>query len=208
MKALIVVDAQYDFMPASDEYYEAGQGGALAVPDGDQIVPVINKLLPDYELVIFTQDWHPEKMEAFASSHENKKPFDTYKTKKGKEDTLWPDHCIAESYGAQLHEDIDFSKIKGDFYIFKKGTEKDKHPYSGFDGTGLGFFLREKDIKEVDVVGLALDYCVKDTAMDAVDLGFKTTVMFNGCKGIAEDLTNTILELSKNKVNVNFTYGA
>ena len=109
MKALIVVDAQYDFKPASDEMYESGQGGALAVPRGDEIVSVINELLPKYELVIFKQEWHTKKMKAFKSSHEGKKPFDTYEVN-GKQDTLWQDHCIAGSYGAMIHEEINLDK--------------------------------------------------------------------------------------------------
>ena len=201
MKALIVVDAQYDFMPATDENYKNGQGGSLAVPGGDQIVPVINKLLPEFDLVIFTQDWHPEGMKAFASSYKTKKPFDTYKVK-GKEDTLWPDHCIAESYGAMIHEGINLDLIKKDVYFFKKGLEKDKHPYSGFDGTGLGFFLREKNVDQIFVTGLALDYCVKDTAVDGAWLGFKTVVIEDATASISEDLNATYQAFLDNNVKM------
>lgn len=187
MKALIVVDAQYDFMPVSESDYENGQGGALAVKDGDQIIPVINELLPKFDLIIFTKDWHPEKMEAFASYHEGKKPFDTYTNSKGVEDTLWPDHCVADTRGADLHDDIDFGLIKGDFYIFKKGMKEKDHPYSGFGAEGLAEFLKEKNVHQVFVVGLALDFCVKDTMIDAIKEGFDTVLVINGTKGIASE---------------------
>jgi nicotinamidase/pyrazinamidase len=201
MKALIVVDAQYDFMPVPEEDYKNGQGGALAVPDGDQIIPVINELLPKFDMVIFTQDWHPEGMKAFASSYKTKKPFDTYKVK-GKEDTLWPDHCIKESYGAMIHEDIDFGLIQGNFYIFKKGENPNNHPYSGFDGTGLAFFLQERKITDIFITGLATDFCCKDTAVDGAGYGFKSTLILDACKPINPDLSETIKELTDNNVKV------
>ena len=203
MKALLVVDAQYDFVPVSKEEYENGQGGALAVPDGNQIIPVINKLLPQFDLIIFTKDWHPEGMNAFASSNPGKKPFDKYKVK-GKEDTLWPDHCIQDTRGAAIHEGIDFALIKdeAEFYIFKKGLEKHSHPYSGFDGTGLGFFLREKNVDQIFVSGLALDFCVKDTAIDGAWLGFKTVVIKDACRAISKDLTDTNQALLDNNVKM------
>lgn len=201
MKALIVVDVQYDFMPVSEEDYKNKMGGALAVPNGNEIVPVINKLLPMYELVIFTKDWHPEGMNAFASAHEGKKPFDKYTLPNGEEDTLWPDHCIAESRGSDLHDDIDFSKIRGDFYIIKKGMEKNYHPYSGFGKTELEEFLKEKNVDEVCIVGLALDYCVRDTAIDAAKAGFTTTIIKDGTRAIAEDLSETYEILYNHNVN-------
>ena len=195
MKALIVVDAQYDFMPASEEEYAKEMGGALAVNDGDKIVPIINDLLPEFDLVIFTKDWHPEDMEAFASNHKGKAPFDTYKVN-GKEDTLWPDHCVANTPGARIHEDINFGLIKGKFYIFKKGLEKDYHPYSGFGGTGLADFLRDKNIHQVFICGLALDYCVRDTALDAVREGFDTVVVENATKPINPDINDLLQDFA------------
>jgi len=201
MKALIVVDAQKDFMPATVENYESGQGGALAVPGGDQIVPVINELLPKFDLVIFTQDWHPKGMKGFASSHKDKQPFDTYKVD-GKEDTLWPDHCIKESYGAMIHEGIDFSLINGDFYIFKKGEDINKHPYSAFDGTGLSFFLQDRGVTDIFVVGLATDFCVKDTAIDGAWQGFKTVVVKDATRSISENLDDTFIAFSENNVKI------
>jgi len=187
MKALIVVDAQYDFMPVPESDYENGQGGALAVTNGNQIVPVINELLPKFDLVIFTKDWHPAKMEAFASYHEDKKPFDTYVNSKGVEDTLWPDHCVANTRGADLHDDIDFGLIRGDFYIFKKGMKEKDHPYSGFGAERLAEFLKERNVHQLFVVGLALDYCVKDTMIDSIKEGFETILVLDGTRAISEE---------------------
>jgi nicotinamidase/pyrazinamidase len=200
-KALIVVDAQYDFMPVSKEDYENGMGGALAVKEGDQIIPVINELLKNFDLVIFTKDWHPIGMNAFASSHKSKKPFDTYEVN-GVSDTLWPDHCVQNTMGAEIHKDIDFSLIKGDFYIFKKGLDKNCHPYSGFGAEGLLEFLQERKVEELVIVGLATDFCVKDTVLDSVKYGFKTTVIWDGCRGILEDLTSTLDTFFDAGVNV------
>jgi nicotinamidase/pyrazinamidase len=177
MKALIVVDAQYDFMP----------GGSLAVPEGDKIIPIVSNLLTKFELVIFTKDWHPSNMEAFASNHEDKKPFEIYTNSKGKEDTLWPDHCIQNTRGADIHEEIDFGLIKGDFYIFKKGMKENSHPYSAFGAEGLKEFLVEKGVHQLFVVGLALDFCVKDTLIDSIKEGFETILVIDGTRGITEE---------------------
>jgi nicotinamidase/pyrazinamidase len=188
MKAVVIVDAQYDFM----------EGGSLAVPGGEQIVPVINELISKFELVIFTKDWHPAKMEAFASYHEGKRPYENYTNSKGKEDMLWPDHCVQNTRGADIHEDIKFESINGDFYIFKKGlTEKD-HPYSGFEAEGLLEFLQEKNVHQVFVAGLALDFCVKDTVIDSIKNGFETILVIDGTRGISEEGSfETIEEFSK-----------
>ncbi len=190
-KVLIVVDAQYDFMP----------GGSLAVPEGDKIIPVINNLLPNFDLVIFTKDWHDKDMKAFASNHKDKKPFDKYIVK-GKEDTLWPSHCVQGTHGADIHEDIDMGLIKGDFYIFKKGMDKKDHPYSGFGAKGLTEFLEEREVEDVYIVGLATDYCVKDTAVDSAKLGFKTIIIKDACKPINKDLDNVYEELYNANVNI------
>lgn len=193
MKALIVVDVQNDFCP----------GGNLAVPGGDEVIPVINKLLPKFDIVIFTKDWHPEKMETFASFHDGKNPLEEVVLKNGEKDLLWPDHCIAETPGAELHKDLDFNLIKGDFYIFKKGLDAmGGHKYSGFDAEGLSDFLKEKNVTEVIVTGLATDYCVKETALDSVKNGFTTSLVWDACRGISEDLTSTIYELYQGTVMV------
>jgi nicotinamidase/pyrazinamidase len=190
-KALIVVDVQNDFCP----------GGSLAVPEGDKVVPVINDLLPKFDLVIFTKDWHDPKMNAFASQHIGKKPFDKYINSEGLEDTLWPDHCVQNTLGADFHKDINFGKIKGEFYIFKKGMKKKYHPYSGFWGTDLAKFLNKKKILEIFIVGLALDYCVKDTALDAIKNGFGTVVIEDGCAPIDPNINSTLKVFKDNKIS-------
>ena len=190
MNALIVVDLQYDFVP----------GGSLAVPDGDQIIPIVNELLSKFDLVIFTKDWHHPAMYAFASQYPDKKPFDKYVNEQGEEDTLWPDHCVENTPGADIHKDVDFSKCAKDFYIFKKGNMVHYHPYSGFGETGLADFLRSKDVNEVVVVGLALDYCVRDTALDAVKEGFKTIVLEDATRAINPDITATIKKFQENNI--------
>ena len=197
-KALIVVDVQNDFCP----------GGSLAVADGDQIIPIINKLLPKFELIIFTKDWHPEGMDAFASSHPGKQPFDKYfpvlqpMDRPLIEDILWPDHCIMNTLGAEIHKDIDFGLIKGDFYIFKKGMKKNSHPYSGFGGIGLKEFLQEKEINQVFICGLATDFCCKDTAIDAANYGFNTVFILDATKPINTDLSDTLASLYNNNVKI------
>ena len=192
MKALIVVDVQQDFCP----------GGSLAVPDGDKIVPIINKLLPEFDLVIFTKDWHDPEMNAFASQHEGAKPFDKYTNEQGQEDTLWPDHCVQNTPGSEFHPDLDLSKCLKDFYIFKKGEEVDYHPYSGFGGTELKEFLDEKGVDKVFVVGLATDYCVKDTALDAVSNGYDTIVILDATKPINPDLSLIIDEFTSANIKI------
>ena len=183
-KVLVCVDVQNDFCP----------GGSLAVPNGDQIIPVINSLLPLFDLVIFTKDWHAPNMDAFASQHEGKNPFEKYINSDGVEDTLWPDHCVADTPGADFHPALDLGKCVGDFYIFKKGEERNYHPYSGFGGTELEEFLIEREVMDVYVVGLATDYCVKDTAIDAALAGFRTIVIKDACAGISPDLNPTYEE--------------
>lgn len=192
MKTLLVIDAQYDFMP----------GGSLEVKQGDEIIPVINKILPEFDLVVFTKDWHPKIMDAFASSHKGKKPFDTYQTKSGETDTLWPDHCVQYTHGAEIHTGIDLNKIKGETYTFAKGLEIESHPYSGFGGTILAEFLREKKVEHVFIVGLAMDYCVLDTAIDAVMEGFGATVILDGTRAIASDVTETIIMFEEAGVKI------
>lgn len=191
-RCLICVDLQNDFTP----------GGSLAVKDGDKIIPIINNLLKEFNLVIFTQDWHPVDMNAFASQHEGMKPFEKYFDLDGKEDTLWPDHCVQDTVGALLDENIMFSNINGDFYFFKKGDNKDYHPYSGFEGTNLAEFLREKGVEQVFVCGLATDFCVADTAIDSAMEGFETVVILDATKPINEDLSQTLINFNEANVKV------
>lgn len=183
--ALICVDLQNDFMPT----------GSLPVPNGDEVIPVINDILPLFRMVIFTKDWHPANCSAFASQHPGTKPYDWLN-----DDVLWPDHCVQGTPGADLHPSIDYGRIFGDFYIFKKGDDPATHPYSGFDakefdGTKLGDFLRERGIDQVYVCGLATDFCVMMTTIDAVNEGFETKLVLDACRGI--DKTDKILEKLK-----------
>lgn len=194
-EALIIVDAQKDFMP----------GGSLAVTDGDKIIPIINELLPQYDLVIFTKDWHTEDNIYFASTHEGKNPFDQMEIN-GKVETLWPDHCLQDQTGSDIHDDINLSLINGDFYIFKKGYESNWHPYGAFGDkikdTGLEKFLKERGVTDLMVVGLALDFCVKDTAVDAAKRGFNTTVKLEGTRAIMPDTSPTLKEFEENNVKI------
>ena len=127
--ALICVDLQNDFMP----------GGSLPVTNGDSIIPIINELFPLFKLVIFTKDWHPTNSNSFASQHSGYQPFDKLEGK-----TLWPDHCVQNTPGADLHSGIQYDQIFGDFYIFKKGDDANYEAFSGFDRTELDSFLKER----------------------------------------------------------------
>jgi nicotinamidase/pyrazinamidase len=176
MKALIIVDLQNDFCP----------GGALAVKEGDKIVEVINKLQPKFDLVVATQDWHPKNHKSFASNHLGKKVGEVVSLD-GLTQVLWPDHCVQGTVGAELRNDLDKNKIKR---VFQKGIDQNIDSYSGFfdNGhkrtTGLDNYLKQQGVNVVYVVGLATDYCVKFTALDAVDLGFKTILILDACKGV------------------------
>ena len=176
MKALILVDLQNDFCP----------GGALAVSEGDEVIPVANSLQPKFELVVATQDWHPADHGSFATNHEGTKPGDVIDLD-GLEQVLWPTHCVQGTPGAELHPELDRDRIAR---VFQKGTDPAVDSYSGFfdnglrRATGLGDYLKEKGVAEVHVCGLATDYCVKFTALDAVRLGFKTFLIEDACRGV------------------------
>jgi nicotinamidase/pyrazinamidase len=174
--ALIVVDVQYSFMP----------GGSLAVPGGDEVVPIINALAPRFVNVVLTQDWHPPGHGSFASSHPGSRPFDTVALHYG-DQILWPDHCVQGSDGARLHRDLDIPHAQ---LVLRKGYHKGVDSYSAFieaDGltrTGLASYLRERGIARVYVCGLATDFCVAWTALDARKLGFPATVIEDACRAI------------------------
>jgi nicotinamidase/pyrazinamidase len=173
---LIVVDVQNDFCP----------GGALAVADGDAVVPVINALARRFEHVVLTQDWHPAGHISFASSHAGRKPFEVIDLPYGTQ-VLWPDHCIWNTDGAAFHANLDIPHAEA---IIRKGYRSQVDSYSGFleadrtTPTGLGGYLRERGLTRVFVVGLATDFCVAWTALDARRAGFATTVIEDGCRGI------------------------
>jgi nicotinamidase/pyrazinamidase len=178
MKALIIVDLQNDFLP----------GGALAVPEGDQVVPVINQLSQDFDLVFTTQDWHPANHCSFAASHPGKKIGDRILID-GQEQILWPVHCVQNTYGAELAAGLHPEVISGGVHI-SKGTDELVDSYSGFfenlrkRSTGLETLLRQHGADDLTIVGLATDYCVKATVLDARDLGFKVTVYENACRAV------------------------
>lgn len=174
-KTLILVDVQNDFAP----------GGALAVPEGDVIVPVINRLLPHFEHVIATKDWHPAGHASFASVQG--KSIGGVVDLKGVSQIMWPDHCVQKTPGAEFIPGLNTDAID---YVVYKGTNPDIDSYSGFfdnqrlQSTGLEDYLKDKDIREVYIVGLATDYCVKFTALDAASLGFQTSVIEDACRGV------------------------
>ena len=197
MRALILVDIQNDFVP----------GGALAVPDGDAVVAVANGLLPHYERVVATQDWHPADHGSFASQHPGHSVGDVIQLH-GLTQILWPDHCIQETPGAELVEGLDRGAIQA---VFPKGTDPGIDSYSGFfdngkrRATGLGKHLRGEGVEEVHVVGLATDYCVKFTALDAAALGFETVVIEDGCRGVElapGDIEKALAEMRASGITV------
>lgn len=176
-KALLAVDLQNDF-------YEEG---ALAVPNASEINEKVNQLLEseEYKVVVASQDWHPASHLSFASNHD-KKPFTPYSDQDGLGPVLWPDHCVEQTAGAEFNSEI---KTKHFDYILRKGTAEKIDSYSAFqdnDGTNLGLagLLKSLDIEEVDIVGLAFDYCVKYTAKDSVESGFKTNVVLAGTRAV------------------------
>jgi nicotinamidase/pyrazinamidase len=176
MKALIMVDLQNDFLP----------GGALPVPRGDEVVGLANELKRDFPLVLATQDWHPPNHGSFAANHREKKPGDRI-VLDGIEQILWPVHCVANTAGADFAPALDRSGIA---QIFRKGTDPRIDSYSAFfdnahrRSTGLGEYLREQAVSEIYLLGLALDYCVKFSVLDARQLGFNTHVIVAACRGI------------------------
>lgn len=176
MEALILVDLQNDFMP----------GGALPVPDGNAVVPVANRLMPRFDLVVATQDWHPPDHGSFAASHAGAAVGDVIDLH-GLQQILWPVHCVQNTLGADFHAGLDRARLT---HIVKKGIDRDIDSYSGFfdngrrKATGLGDYLRQHGAGRVYVLGLATDYCVKFTVLDALSLGFETHLVTDGCRGV------------------------
>lgn len=184
MKALLVVDLQNDFCP----------GGALGVPDGDTIVPVVNKLINLFDTVIQTQDWHPAGHHSFASSHDGKDPYDTVEMDYGTQ-VLWPDHCVQGSNGAEFHPDLNTKKTQ---VIIRKGFRKEIDSYSTFyendkkTKTGLAGYLRDRGITDLYTVGLATDFCVKWSILDGIEEEFSMHIVEDAVKGI--DLNGSLDE--------------
>lgn len=174
--ALIVIDIQNDFCP----------GGALAVSGGDEIMPLVNDLIRNTEHVLLTQDWHPAGHSSFASSHQGRQPFESIDMPYGAQ-TLWPDHCIQGSKGADFHSGLAWAKSE---LVIRKGFRAGIDSYSAFfendhlTPTGLAGYLNERGIDSITLVGLATDFCVAYSALDAVRQGFATTVRLDACRAI------------------------
>ena len=179
MRALIIVDIQNDFVT----------GGALEVPDAEEVIPVINAINSKFDLVVATQDWHPVNHKSFASNHSGTKPFDVISLN-GLEQVLWPDHCVQGTRGAQFHPDLEMNRVEA---IFRKGMDPEIDSYSGFydnghrKSTGLAGYLRERHVKTVYVCGLAGDYCVFFTARDALKSGFEAFLIEDASRAINKD---------------------
>jgi nicotinamidase/pyrazinamidase len=189
MNALIIVDVQNDFLP----------GGTLAVDEGDAIIPVINKLQNQFDLVVATQDWHPADHKSFASMHSGKNVFEQIHLN-GLPQVLWPDHCIQETPGASFSSELDRKKIEA---IFRKGMEKNIDSYSGFfdngkkKATGMGAYLKGRGVSSIYVAGLAADYCVYFTALDGMEFGFESTIITDATRAINnKDFTTKLQEFN------------
>lgn len=176
MHALLLIDIQNDFLP----------GGALAVAGGDEIIPVVNSLLPSFQTIVATQDWHPEDHGSFAANHPGKSVFEMTDLN-GLPQVLWPVHCVQNTGGALFAPGLDTRRITR---VFPKGTDARVDSYSGFfdngkrGDTGLTAWLRGQGITELTLCGLATDYCVKSTALDAMDCGFKVNLHLAACRGV------------------------
>ena len=195
-EALLVIDVQNDFCP----------NGALAVAGGDTIVQPINAAMDKFDIVILTQDWHPKNHKSFASSHENKKPFDIVEMSYG-DQVLWPDHCIQGSMGAGFYPDLNHQRADA---IIRKGSNPVVDSYSAFyendkvTPTGLHGYLKNREVTKLTLVGLATDYCVAFSALDAEKLGYAVTVRLDMARGIDSDgsLNAALDKMSKAGVNL------
>jgi nicotinamidase/pyrazinamidase len=182
--ALILVDIQVDFCPKRGDV-----GGALAVPDGDAVVPVANRLAEMFDIVVLTQDWHPQGHSSFASAHAGKSPFDTVKMPYGTQ-VLWPDHCVQGSPGAAFHPDLDTRRAQ---LVVRKGFRPMIDSYSAFfendrvTGTGLTGYLRDRGVTRTTFAGLAYDFCVGWSALDARAQGFEARLVRDACRAIDAD---------------------
>ncbi len=193
MKALLVIDVQNDFLP----------GGKLEIKGGNQIISKINDIMNSYNLIVATKDWHPENHISFSSNHEGKNVGDIIKHN-GINQILWPNHCIQETFGSKFPKELNHNKINKIIY---KGTNKDIDSYSGFNdnakdtSTELSIFLKDKGVDKLDCVGLATEYCVKHTALDAVKEGFNTRVIMSCTKGLSNnDIKDAINEMRLNGI--------
>lgn len=195
--SLILVDLQNDFC----------HGGSLAVPDGDAVISIANQLQHYFDIIVATKDWHPQNHVSFSSSHVDKKVFDVVSVGNLNQ-VLWPNHCVQHSKGAEFHPDLDISLINKIIY---KGTNKNVDSYSAFFDnshlreTGLADYLHEHHIKDVYIMGLATDYCVKYSCLDAVQLGFNTYLIEDACRGVEikkGDINKALLEMKNRGVKL------
>ena len=196
MNALILVDLQNDFCP----------GGALAVAEGDAVIPVANALMPRFDLVVATLDWHPADHGSFAASHDGREIGDVVDLA-GVEQLLWPVHCVQETPGADFHDDVNQHAIHK---VLRKGSDCKVDSYSGFfdangQPTGLADYLREQGVADVAVCGLATDYCVKFTALDAAKLGLNVQMIKDASRGVnlnPGDVDRAIEEMKQHGVKI------
>lgn len=191
MKALLLIDIQNDFLP----------GGALAVPEGDQVIPLANSLQKKFSIVVATQDWHPANHKSFASNHEGKSQFETIYLN-GLPQVLWPDHCVQGSEGAEFSKELNMNRVEA---IFRKGTNPEIDSYSGFydnghrKSTAMADYLRAKGVTQVYVLGLAADYCVYFSAKDALQEGFEAFIIEDGTRPISQEGYQKAVEDLKNR---------
>lgn len=197
MKALLIVDVQNDFSPT----------GALPVQGGDEIVPFVNQKQDEFDLVVATQDWHPQTHRSFAIHHPGKKPGDMIDLN-GVEQILWPVHCVQDSFGADFIPWLNVGKFN---HIVQKGVGRDIDSYSGFfdndrqNATGLHQYLQDHKVDTLYIVGLATDYCVKYTALDAANLGYNTSVYKEGVRGVElnpGDIEKAFIEMKDAGINI------
>lgn len=197
MKTLLLIDLQNDFCP----------GGALAVDEGNLLIPIANALMPKFDLVIATQDWHPATHGSFAANHPWRRPGQVIDLN-GLPQVLWPIHCVQESFGAEFVQSLNTAGIHK---VFVKGTDPEIDSYSGFfdnghrKATGLGDYLKEMGVTEVWVMGIATDYCVKFTVLDALELGFKVNLIEDACRGVnlqAGDVTQAVTDMQSKGANI------
>ena len=200
MNALILVDLQNDFV----------EGGALQVPHGNDIISFANSLQKNFNLVVATQDWHPANHESFAINHKGKNLFDVINLH-GVQQVLWPIHCVQNTHGADFVPGLEQNNWSA---VFQKGTDPSIDSYSGFfdngkrRATGMGDFLKGQGVTDVYVLGLATDYCVKSTALDAIGLGFHTTLIEDACRGVdlqSGDISAALDEMRKAGIKIKTT---
>jgi len=194
---LLIVDIQNDFCP----------GGKLAVNEGDKIIPIINSLIPRFDRVVGTQDWHPQNHKSFATNHKGKKEYDIIDLH-GIDQVLWPVHCVQGTEGADFHKNLNVNKLD---MIVRKGTNPDVDSYSTFlDNdkkimTGLKGYLNGLGINQIFIAGLATDYCVYYSALDSINYGFDTYVIIDACRGVnvpAGSIDNAVNDMKTNNVKI------